>query len=339
MSETDIDLTGIQKAAVILMQMSQERAVQVMQHFTEAEAEDVASEIVKLRSVNPDTAEKVIIDFHEVTVQGKRPARGGRDFAAGLLQASFGQEKAAGLMTRMASTMAGKSFEFLTNAEPGQLLGILDGELPQTIALVLAHLRPDTASAVLAGLGESQRADVAQCLATMGAASPEALTIVADILKLRAGAILAPRKSFEAVGGIQPLVDIINRSDVAIEKALLQELEERDPELAEEVRSRMLTFADIVKLERRDIQAILRGIDPALLAVAMRGAPAAVVETIQKNVSERNKEMLQAEMNATGPVRASQVEEARADIVRAIRALEAEGSITVRRGEEDDLVY
>jgi flagellar motor switch protein FliG len=332
-------LTGVQKAAVVLMQMSQERAAMVMQHFTELEAEEIASEIMKLRSVRSDIAEQIMLEFHGVTVRGKRLARGGRDFAAGLLEASFGSERAAGLMNRMASTLAGKSFEFLGDADANQLLGILDGELPQTIALVLAHLRADVSSAVMSGLSEGQRADVAQCIATMGAPTPEAVSIVADILKVRAGAVVAPRETVEIVGGIQPLVDIINRSDIATEKSVLEALEARDPELAEEVRSRMLTFVDIVKLERRDIQAILRGVAPDVLALAMRGAPVPVIDAIEKNVSERNREILQSEIKNVGPVRMSLVEEARSEIVRAIRELEAEGSIIVRRGDEDDYVY
>ena len=170
----------------------------------------------------------------------------------------------------------------------------------------------------------------------MGSATPEAVGIVADTLKQRAGAVVAPRESVEVVGGIQPLVDIINRSDVSTEKAVLDGLERRDPELAEEVRSRMLTFEDIVKLESRDIQQVLRGIDPTVLAVAMKGAAEPVVEIIRANVSERNRELLDDEIRALGPVRMSQVEEARAEVVRAIRELEAQGVITVHRAEEDE---
>lgn len=334
-----LELTGVQKVAVVLMQMSHEAAAKVMAHFTEAEAEDIAAEIMKLRSVNPDLAEKIMDEFHAIAVKGKVHARGGRDMAANLLEASFGAEKAGNLMDRMASTMAGKSFEFLDTAESNQILGILDGELPETIALVLAHLRPAAASGVMGGLAEVSRADVAQAIATMGAATPEAVSIVAEILKVRAGAVVAPRETVEVVGGIQPLVDIINRSDISTEKNLMAALEERDPELAEEVRSRMLTFADIVKLEPRHIQAILRGIDVAILAAAMKGATEQVLDTIRKNVSERNREILEAEIKSTGPMRMKQIEEARAEIVQAIRALEATGDISVRRSEDDDFVY
>ena len=332
------NLTGIQKAAVVLMQMPSTVAAGVMAYFSEIEAEEIAAEVVKLRRVDPDTAEAVLAEFHGLASAGRTAARGGRDTAASLLEGAFGAERAGNLMNRMASTMAGKSFEFLDSAEPGQLLGILDGELPETIALVLAHLRPAAASGVLSGLADTQRLDVAQAIATLSSAIPEAVSIVAETLKVRAGAVVAPRETAEVVGGVQPLVDIINRSDAATEKALLAGLDLRDPELAEEVRSRMLTFADIVKLDDKEIQSILRTFQPAALAMALKGATPAVTDAILRNVSERNKEVLESEMTAAGPVRTKDVEGARATIVQAIRTLEADGKISVRRGDEDDFV-
>jgi len=234
--------------------------------------------------------------------------------------------------------MAGRAFEFLDTAEPGQLITLLDGELPQTIALVLAHLRPERASPVLSALDPQLRTDVAQAIGTMGTAAPEAVRIVADNLKQRASAVVTSRESMDVVGGIQPLVEIINRSDVSTERAVLDGLDGLDPQLAEEVRSRMLTFADLVKFERKDVQQVLRGIDAAVLAIAMKGSPEAVTEVIRANISERNKEILEDEIQALGPVRITQVEEARAEVVRAIRDLEAQGIITVQRGDEDDYV-
>ncbi len=336
---SEATLTGPQKAAALLMQLSQSAAAAVMSRMTDAEAESIAAEIVTMRRVEPEVADAVVEQFHGMAVQGRHAALGGRDFAAGLLAASFGSERAASVMGRLASVTAGKTFEFLDEAEPGQLLSLLEDELPATIALVLAHLRADQASAALAGLSGDLRADVAQAIATMGVATPEAVRIVAETLKQRALAVVGPREQSAVIGGVQPLVDIINRSDAATERALLEELDLRDPELAEEVRSRMLTFADLVKLENQDVQLILRGIDAKTLALAMKGAHAAVLEVIRTNISERNRELLEYELETLGPVRTSEVEQARADIVRIIRELEAVGDITIRRGDEDDLVY
>jgi len=332
-------LTGTQKVAVVLMNMDNQRAAEVLKQFTETEAEEIVAEIVRLKRVDSVIADRALAEFHSLAMRGGAHARGGRDVAVGLLEASFGAERAAGVMNRVASSMGGKAFEFIESAEPAQILPLLEGELSQTVALVLAHLRPEKASALLSGLDEAQRTDVAQSIATMGTATPEAVRVVADTLRVRAGAVVSSRDTVEVVGGVQPLVDIINRSSVSTERALLEALDERDPDLAEEVRSRMLTFADIVKLEKRDVQQVLRGIDSAVLAVAMKGSPETVIEVIRSNLSERNREILDDESVTLGPVRMSQVEEARAQIVRAIRDLESQGSITVQRADEDEYVY
>ncbi|THJ65088.1 flagellar motor switch protein FliG [Arthrobacter echini] len=331
-------VTGTQKAAMVLMQLDQGRAAEVLRQMSESEAEQIVAEIVRLQRVEPGAAEEALAEFHELTTSGRRRTRGGMEIAIGLLESSFGAERAAGVVGRLASTAAGKSFEFLETVEAGQIQSVLEGELPQTIALVLAHLKPEHASTVLAGLLPGTRTDVAQCIATMGSATPEAVSVVADSIRVRAGAVAAPHQGATAIGGIQPLVDIINRADVSTERELLDGLENRDPALAEQVRARMLTFADIVNLERRDVQQVLRGIDSAVLALAMKGAAETVVSVIRANVSERNREILDDELRAVGAVRVSQVEEARAEVVRAIRDLEAQGVITIQRGDEDEYV-
>lgn len=332
-------LTGVQKVAVVLMQMHRDTAATVMAQLSEAEATEVIAEIVSLRRVGPDVAEEVMGEFYELAVNGRTGVTGGKDFANSLLEASFGSEKAAGLMGKLESSMAGKSFEFLNDAEPGQIVALLEGEMPATIALVLAHLRSRQASNVMTLMADGIRTDVAQAIAIMGSSTPEAVTIVADILKSRAGTVLSDREHVEVVGGVQPLVDIINGADAATERALLDSLEVRDPGLAEEIRSRMLIFADLVKLEPRDVQLVLRGVEAPILALAMKGSHESVIEVIRANVSERNREILDDEISAIGAVRASAVEEARADIVRQIREMEAAGNIVVRRNDEDDLVY
>lgn len=331
-------LTGTQRVAVALMQMSRESATAVLQQFSDAETQQVTAEIVRMRRVEPDVAEEVLAQLYDMIVSGKKTAIGGSDFATSLLEGAFGAEKAAGVMGRLESSMAGKSFEFLDDAEPGQISALLDGEMPQIIALVLAHLKPKKSSAVMTLLVDGVRTDVAQAIAVMGSATPEAVTITADILKARTGSTTG-REQADVVGGVQPLVDIINGADATTERALMDSLMERDPELAEEIRSRMLTFADLVKLEPRDVQLVLRGVEAAVLALAMKGAAPAVVEVIRANVSERNREILDDEIAAVGTVRASAVEEARSAIVVQIREMEAAGNIVVRRNDEDDLVY
>lgn len=331
-------LTGAQKVAVVLMNMDQQRAAQVMKQFSDEEADEITAEILRLRRVDPGVAEKALTEFHDLATRGTMTTRGGRDIAVGLLEASFGAERATGVLNRVASNLAGKQFEFLDAVEPAQVQMLLAGELPQTSALVLAHLRADHASRILSGLDDRARTEVAHAIATMGSPSPDGVRVVAETLKQRAGAVVSSRTGSDAVGGVQPLVDIINRADAATEKALLEALEQRDPQLAEEVRSRMLTFDDIVRLEPRDVQQVLRGVDASVLAVAMKGAGEAVSDVITSNLSERNREILEDEVRILGPVRVSQVEDARAEIVRSIRDLEAAGAITVQRGDEDAYV-
>ncbi|WP_163541799.1 flagellar motor switch protein FliG [Occultella kanbiaonis] len=338
MSATDTDLTGVQKAALLLMQLDTERAAKVMQQFSEAEAEEITAEIVRLRRVDPAVADAVISEVHDSTITGRFRSRGGKDVATGLLEASFGSERAAGVMTRVESTMAGQQFEFLETVEDPHLLQLLDGEHPQTIALVLAHLRPERASGALAALPDQLRPQLARRIATMGPTSPEAVSIIAESLKQRAGAAAASREPADTVGGVAPLVEIINRADKRTETAVLEGLDRLDPELAEEVRARLPTFADVVHVDDLDMQQVLRGIDPATLAIALRGAAPAITDKITGNISARNREVLEEEAARPVRLRASQVEDARTEVVLAMRNLEASGDLVVVRGSEDRYV-
>ncbi|NEM91174.1 flagellar motor switch protein FliG [Galbitalea soli] len=339
MTETARVLTGVQKAALVLMQMNQENASAILRQFTEVEAEEIAGEIVRLRRVDPESVEKAVTEFHEKTMSGAMGARGGREFAEELLQATFGVERAAGVLDRLATSMAGPSFDFLESADPGQVSSLLSGELPETIALVLAHLNPHTASDIIARFDSETRVAVAQAIAGLGSATPEAVAIVAESLKHRARAMVVPREQLEVVGGVQPLVDIINRADIATEHELLEALDARDPVLADEVRARLVTFADILKLEKKDVQQVLRGIDSKILATAMKGAAKDVTDVIRDNMTERNRETLDEEIGLLGPVRKKQVDEARADVVRSMRELEAQGLITLQRADEPEEEY
>ncbi len=329
-------LNGTQKAAVVLMNLPPESAAEVLKQFSDAEAEEIAAEIIRLRRVDADTAQSAVEEFHTMAISGKVSARGGEDVANALLYAAFGAEGAQGLLGRVANSLAGKDFEFLGDIDPGQIVALLDAELPQTSALVLAHLNPTLASKVLMGLDDETRTEIARRIAVMTAATPEAVALVASALKQRAHAVLKLHQVADTLGGVQSVVDIINRTDVKTERAVLTGLEIKDPQLAEEVRARMLTFADIVKFDPRDVQQVLRGTDTNVLAIAMKGAPEAVVNTIRNNLSEHNREVLDEELAALGPVRASQVDEARATVVRAIRELEASGGITVYRSADED---
>lgn len=329
-------MSGLRKAAIVLMNMDRAAGAEVLRHLGEERSEMLAAELTQLGGVDVTATARALTEFRRIANGGSVPSRGGQELATGLLETAFGREKAVGIVGRVMSQGA-VSFDFLNAADPAQLATILEGELPTTVAVVLANLRADRAAAVLAALQDPLRTDVAQAIATMGTATQEAISIVADSLRSRTG-IFAMRDNHESIGGVQPLVEIINRSDTALEKSLLASLEGRDLALAEDIRSRMVTFADIARLEDRDTQRVLRGIDLRILALALKGADEQITDKVRTNMTERNQENLAEETRVLGPVRMRQVDEARAEIVRIIRELEAAEEITISREDEDELI-
>jgi len=329
-------LTGAQKAALLLLQIGRDRAAGVLNQMEEYEIEELTAEILRLEHVDQHLADEVVDEFWSALTLGAGVGGGGV-LAERLLEAALGPERAAEMMERLQASIAGQPFEFLQQVDARQIVSLLSGEHPQTVALVLAYLRPDHASLVLAGLPPEEQADVAHRIALMERASPDLVQVVAESLQRKASAVLAPRE-LAAVGGVQPLVEIINRADPATEKAILEGLADRDEQLAEEVRSRMFVFADIVLLEDRAMQLVLRQVETSTLALAMKGSADAVRDVVMRNVSERARENLQEEIELLGPVRLSQVEDARAAIVQVIRRLEESGQITIRRDGEDEYV-
>ncbi|WP_199422590.1 flagellar motor switch protein FliG [Actinotalea solisilvae] len=331
-------LTGRQKAALMLIQLGKEQAARVMAQFDDAEIEELTAEIARLERVDASVADGVLEEFHAASISGTgASSRGGLGLAQQLLEASVGRERAAGMLERLATSLQGQPFEFLQYADARQVVSLLTGEHPQTVALVLAHLRAEHASAIMAGLPAAVQADVAHRIALMERASPDVVQLVAESLQRKASAVLTPQE-LSAVGGVQPLVEIINRADPTTEKAILEGLEERDQALAEEVRSRMFVFGDIVLLEDRAIQLVMRGVEMASLATALKGVSDEVREKILRNLSERAAENLAEEIELLGPVRLSMVEDARAAVVQVIRRLEESGQIVIRRDGEDEYV-
>ncbi|HEY8722012.1 flagellar motor switch protein FliG [Pengzhenrongella sp.] len=331
-------LTGTQKAAVVLLQLGRDQAARVMARLNDAEIDEITAELVRLEHINTDLAHGVMEEFHAVSIAGPNMiARGGLAFAQALLEASLGPERAHSVMDRLSTVMAGQPFEFLQHADARQVLSLLSGEHPQTVALVLAHLRPEHASAILAGLPGDTQGEVAHRIALMERASPDVVAVVAETLHRKASSVLTTQES-TAVGGIQPLVEIINHSDPGTEKLILEGLEARDQALAEEIRSRMFVFGDVVLLEDRAVQLVLRTVEGASLAVALKNTSDEVKEKILTNLSERARENLVEEMELLGPTRMSTVEEARAAIVKIIRHLEESGQIAIRREGEDEYV-
>jgi flagellar motor switch protein FliG len=309
----------------------------VLSQLRENEVEELVAEIVRLQAVDSQTADAVIDEFHELVSARRFVSQGGMGYARELLENGLGVERAGEILGRLEAAITELPFQFLRRADPRQLLSFVQDEHPQTIALVLAHLSSDQASGVLSGLSPELQADVAHRVAVMDRISPELVRRVEAILERRMSSILAPSES-TAVGGIQPLIDIINRADRSTERLILESLESLDPELAEEVRSRMFMFEDIVNLDDRSVQTVLRQVETNDLATALKGVRDDVRDKVMRNLSERAAETLAEEIELLGPVRLRQVEEAQAKVVQVIRTLEESGQVVIRRGGDDEFI-
>jgi flagellar motor switch protein FliG len=338
MPKTDlVSLSGAEKAAILLMQMGRDDSSRILAEMREDEVEAVMAEIVRMQDVGSELAQDVLTEFHEMATARRYVVQGGMRFAKALLESTMASTKAADILSRISAAVMEVPFQFLSRANPGQILSFLQDEHPQTIALVLAHMSADQASTVLGGLSPTLQADVAHRIAVMERTSPEIIKSVEANLERRLSSVLQPSDAAE-IGGISPLVDIINRADRVTERLILEGLEGRDPVLADEVRSRMFMFEDIVQLDNRAIQLVLRQVESADLATALKGVREDVKEKITTNLSQRAAEHLLEEIELLGPVRLRTVEESQAKFVQAIRVLEASGEVVVRRGSDDDYI-
>ncbi|WP_230487133.1 flagellar motor switch protein FliG [Nocardioides anomalus] len=328
---------GVRKAAVLLVQLGREQASAVLARLSDAEVEAVTAEIARLESVSPEEGEGVLEEFRELARARQHMAQGGMSVARQLLEETLGADRAGEIVDRLSAAAVQSPFHFLHNADPAQLRSFIADEHPQVIALVIAHLNPDKASLLLSGLDPEKQAKVAHRIAVMDRTSPDIVKAVETTLERKLSSMLQPTGA-SRVGGVTPLVNIINRSDRSTERQIVEGLEALDPALADEVRSRMFMFEDIVSIDDRSMQQVLRLVDTAELAYALKGVAPAVREKILTNMSERAAATLLEEVELLGSVRLAQVEEAQQGVIRAIRQLEEEGKITIRRGGDDDFV-
>ena len=327
-----------QKAAVLVLALGKENSGLILNRLDETELEELSAEIARIGSVPSEITTRVLLEFEEMLIAGSSPgARGGMDAARDLLTASVGPERAKKITDRVSKGLVSPPFTFLHQLDPRQVLSFLSDEHPQTIALVLAHLPADQASHVLAGLSRELQADVAHRIAVMDRTSPELIRQLEASLERRLRS-LGVASDLSAVGGLQPLVDIINRADRSTERMILEGLDERDPELAERVRAQMFMFEDIVTLDDRSIQLVLRNVQTSDLATALKGVAENVRTKIMQNMSERAALNLAEEIDMLGKVRVNVVEEAQTAIVREIRNLEESGQLVIDRGGDDAFV-
>ncbi len=327
-------ITGPQKAAMILVHLGPQKAQKVLANMRESEIEDLMAEVARLGDVDPKQMEKTLVELRDLASARTYFAKGGMDFAREMLENTLGKDKARDIIERLTVQTMELPFEFLRQADPRQVLTFLQEEHPQTIALVLAHITPDQAALVMSGLAETVQAEVASRIAQMDRTSPEVIRQVETVLERKSSTLLQPSESSTA-GGIQPLVEILNRSDRTTEKVILENLARTNPQLAEEVRNRMFVFEDIVSLEDRSVQLVLREIDSKELAIALKSVPDKVRDKVTSNMSERAAITLKEEIELLPPTRMKQVEEAQGNVVKVIRKLEESGQIVLSRGGEE----
>ena len=329
-------LRGREKAATLLVSLGPEQAAEILQHLPNEEIEAISLEMAKLRTVDPSQSNQVLAEFVHTIDALELAAEGGVDFAREVLERSLGSEGAAEIIARLSATMERRPFEFLRKTPPEQIIAFLNSESPQTIALVIANLHTTLAAQVLSELEPEIQADVAARVASMAEISPDVLQVVERVIKQKLSSVIT--QEYAASGGVKSLAEILNHTDRPTERNILDRLAESNADLAEQIRLLLFTFEDIVKLEDRHVQLVLREVDQKDLALALRGVPQDVKEKVLKNMSQRGAEMLREEMEYQPPQRRVVVEESQGRIVSIIRRLEEAGEIVLGRAAGEDEV-
>jgi len=331
-----IQYTGKQKAAIFLITLGPEVAAEIFKHLREDEIETLTFEMAKLDKITPEDKEAVLLEFNELMMAQEFITTGGIDYAREVLEKALGTQKAIDIINRLTSSLQTRPFDFIRRQDPQHLLNFIQNEHPQTIALILCYMDPNKASQILSSLPHNIQADVAKRVALMERVSPDILREVERVLERKLSALSS--EDYTSAGGIDAIVEILNNVDRATEKTIIEALEDDDPELAEEIKKRMFVFEDIVLLEDRAIQRVLREVDNQDLARALKQVDPDVQEKIFKNMSKRAATLLKEDMEYMGPIRLKDVEEAQQKIVNIIRKLEEQGEIVVARGGEDEVL-
>ncbi len=330
------DMNGVQKAAVLLVALGPERSAAVFKHLKEDEIEELTLEIANTRSITPQVKDAVINEFYEVCLAQQYIAEGGIGYAKELLEKALGNEKAMNVIGKLTASLQVKPFEFIRKTDAAQLLNFIQDEHPQTIALIMSYLSPHQSALVLSALAPERQADVAKRIAMMDRTSPDIIKEVEKILESKLSSLV--NQDYTIIGGVDAVVDILNTVDRGTEKHIMSTLEIEEPELADEIRKKMFVFEDVLLLDDRAIQRVLRDVDNSDLAIALKGANEQVQTAIFNNLSKRLAVMIKEDMEFMGPVRMKDVEEAQQKIVNIIRKLEDSAEIVISRGGGDEIV-
>ena len=330
------EYNGIQKAAILLIALGPEKSASIFKHLKEDEIEELTLEIANTRSVSPQTKESVLNEFYQVCLAQQYIAEGGIGYAKELLDKALGSDKAQEVITKLTASLQVRPFEFVRKTDPSQVLNFIQDEHPQTIAMILSYLSPAQSAMILGALTPEKQADVAKRIAKMDRTSPDVIKEVERVLERKLSSLI--NQDYTIVGGVDAIVGILNTVDRGTEKHIMESLEIEEPELADEIRKKMFVFEDILLLDDRATQRVLRDVDNNDLAVALKGANEEVQNVIFKNLSKRLAAMIREDMEFMGPVRMKDVEEAQQKIVGIIRKLEDSAEIVISRGGGDEII-
>lgn len=336
MAKVKKPLTGKQKAAILLISLGPDVSAEVYKHLSEEEIEKLSLEISAVQRVDSEAKEDIVEQFHQIAIAQDFISQGGVSYAKTVLEKAFGKQEAMTIINRLTSSLQVRPFDFARKADPQQVLNFIQGEHPQTIALVLSYLDPEQAGQILSELEEDVQADIASRIATMDSTPPDIINEIETVLEKNISSSIT--EDYTQTGGIQAVVEVLNEVDRSTERTILDSLEIQNPELAEEVKKRMFTFDDIVILDNRAIQRVIREVSADDLKLSLRIASDEVKDIIFNNMSQRMSETFRDEMEYMGPVRLRDVEEAQTRIVGAIRRLDEVGEIVIARGGGDDII-
>lgn len=330
-------LTGRQKAAILMITLGPEVSAQVFKHLHDDEIEQLTLEIANVRKVNSSEKESILEEFHQICLAQEYISQGGIAYAKEILERALGSQHAVDILNKLTSTLQVRPFDFARKAEPSQILNFIQNENPQTIALVLSYLQSEQSAAILSSLPQEKQAEVAKRIALMESTSPDVISQVEKILEQKLSTTVT-QQDYSIAGGIESIVQILNGVDRSTERTILDSLEIQDPELAEEIKKRMFVFEDIVSIDNRSIQRIIRETDNMDLQLSLKVASEEVREVVFRNMSKRMADTFKEEMEFMGPVRLRDVEEAQSRVVATIRRLEEAGEIIIARGGGDDII-
>jgi flagellar motor switch protein FliG len=330
------DLTGREKAAVLLIALGPEKSAQIFKHLKEDEIESLTLEIANTTTVLPETKESVINEFYQICLAQQYITEGGISYAKNILEKALGEAKAYEVLSKLTVSLQVRPFDFIRKTDASQITNFIQSEHPQTIALILSYLRPKQAAEVLSDLPAEKQADVARRIATMGGTSPDVIKEVEKVFEKKLSALMT--EDYTNVGGVDAIVDILTSVDRTTEKHILETLEVEDIELSEEIRRKMFVFEDILSLSNRDVQNVLKEVDQKELGIALKGCTDELKQHILGNLSKRLAAMIQEDMDYMGPIRRSDMEEAQQKIVNIVRRMQDSGEIIVARGGGDDII-